>query len=131
MPYYSDSESYYANMRTLFACLKENHPKATDAIGRSKMNILIRTTDPAADIVVLGRERPVRTTFGENGVKPDLEIHMTADTFHRILLDDLSLRTALGNGLMKVKGPIWKAMTLSDLFHVSRKCYPDIIKGQG
>ncbi len=131
MPFYSDSDSYYVNMRTLFACVKEHYPKATDAIGKSKMNILIRTTDPAADIMVLGRERPVRTTFGENGVKPDLEIDMTADTFHKILLDDLSLRTALGNGLMKVKGPIWKAMTLSDLFHVSRKCYPGIIEGQG
>jgi hypothetical protein len=130
MPFYSNSESYYANMRTLFACVQENHPKATEAIGKSKINIRIHTSNPTADIMVLGRERPVRTTFGENGVKPDIEIDMTADTFHKILLDDLSLRTALGNGQMKVKGPIWKAMTLSDLFTVSRECYPHIVKGQ-
>jgi putative sterol carrier protein len=72
----------------------------------------------------------VRTTFGENGVKPDLEIDMTSDTFHKILLDEMSLRTALGNGQMKVRGAIWKAMTLGDLFTVSRKCYPDILKDQ-
>ena len=30
MPFYSDTESYYANMRTLFACVQENYPKATE-----------------------------------------------------------------------------------------------------
>jgi hypothetical protein len=131
MPFYANSESYYANMRTLFACVQENYPKATEAIGKSKINIRIHTSNPTADVTILGRESPVRTTFGENGVKPDLEIEMTGDTFHKILLDDLSLRTALGNGQMKVKGPIWKAMSLGDLFAVTRKCYPDLIKGQG
>lgn len=130
MPFYSDSESYYANMRTLFACVQERFPKATEAIGRSKINIRVRTTGPAADVIILGRETPVRITYGENGVKPDLEIELTADTFHKILLGDLSLKTTLGNGQMRVKGPIWKAMSLGDLFTVSRKCYPDIIAGQ-
>jgi putative sterol carrier protein len=131
MPFYSDSESYYANMRTLFACVRQNYPQATDAIGKSHMNIRMRTTAPAGDIIILGREMPVRTVYGENGVKPDLDIEMTGDTFHKILLGDLSLRTALGSGQMKVKGPIWKAMTLAELFRVSQKCYPDIVKGQG
>jgi putative sterol carrier protein len=131
MPFYRDTESYYSNMRTLFACVQENYPRATEAIGKSKINIRIHTTAPAADVVILGRETPVRTTFGENGVKPDLEIEMAADTFHKILLGDLSLRTALGNNQLKVKGPIWKAMSLGDLFHVSRQCYPGIITGQG
>ncbi len=130
MPFYSDSDSYYANMRTLFACVREKYPEATEAIGRSKMNIRMRTTAPAGDIIILGREKPVRTVYGENGVKPDLDIEMTADTFHKILLGDLSLRTALGNGQMKVKGPIWKALSLGELFRVSQKCYPAIVEGQ-
>jgi putative sterol carrier protein len=91
---------------------------------------MMRTSGPAADIVIHGRERPVRITYGDNGAKADLQIEMAADTFHRILLGELSLKTALGNGQMKVKGPIWKAMSLGDLFHVSRLCYPDILKGQ-
>lgn len=131
MAFYSDTESYYANMRTLFACIRQNYPQATDAIGRSKMNIRMRTTNPAGDIIIHGRETPVRTSYGENGVRPDLDIEMAADTFHSILLGDLSLRTALGSGQMKVKGPIWKALALGELFHVGQKCYPDIVKGQG
>lgn len=130
MPFYSDSEAYYEKMRALFACVEANYPRATEAIGKSRINILMRTSAPAGDIMILGREKPVRMTYGENGVKPDLEIDMTADTFHKILLGDLSLKTALGNGQMKVKGPIWKAMSLGDLFVVSRKCYPDIIAEQ-
>jgi putative sterol carrier protein len=128
MPFYPDSESYYANMQALFACVQTSYPKATEAIGNAKINIMMRTNGPAADIVIHGRERPVRITYGANGAKPDLQIEMAADTFHRILLGELSLKSALGNGQMKVKGPIWKAMSLGDLFHVSRLCYPDILK---
>lgn len=130
MPFYPDSETYYANMRALFACVQANYPKATEAIGNAKINILMRTAGPAADIVIRGRERPVAISYGENGAKADLEIDMAADTFHKILLGELSLKSALGSGQMKVKGPILKAMSLGDLFHVSRLCYPDIIKGQ-
>ena len=130
MPFYSDTESYYTNMRTLFACVQEKYPKATEQIGKSKINIRIHTNAPAADIIIHGRESPVRTTFGENGVKPDLEIEMAGDTFHKILLGDLSLTNALSNGQLKVKGPIWRAMSLGDLFAVSRKCYPAIVAGE-
>jgi hypothetical protein len=131
MPFYSDSDAYYANMRVLFACVQQNYPAATAAIGKSRMNIRVHTTAPEADVLIRGREAPVRITYGDNGVKPDLDIEMTADTFHRILLGELSLKASLGNGQMKVKGPIWKALSLGDLFSVSRKCYPGIIAGQG
>jgi hypothetical protein len=131
MPFYSDSESYYASMRSLFQCVRANYPKATESIGAARINILLHTTGPAGDILIHGRERPVAITYGANGAKPDLQIDMAADTFHRILLGELSLKSALGNGQMRVKGPIWKAMSLGDLFTVSRKCYPDIVKGQG
>lgn len=130
MPYYSDAESYYANMRTLFACVEEKYGRATESIAKARVNIRLRTTAPAADITIMGRDKPVHTVFGENGLKPDLEIDMSADTFHKILLGELSLKTALGNGQLKVKGPIWKAMSLGDLFTVSRWCYPDIINGK-
>ena len=128
MPFYPDADAYYASMRQLFACVEQNYPKATESIANARINILMRTVSPAADIVIRGRERPVVVTYGADGAKPDLQIEMAADTFHKILLGELSLKTALGNGQMKVKGPILKALTLGDLFTVSRKCYPDIVK---
>jgi putative sterol carrier protein len=128
MPFYPDSETYYASMRQLFACVQANYPKATESIANARINIMMRTVGPASEIVIKGRERPVTIVYGENGAKADLEINMAADTFHKILLGELSLKTALGNGQMKVKGPILKALSLGDLFHVSRMCYPDILK---
>jgi hypothetical protein len=128
MPFYPDTETYYARMRALFDCVQSNYPKATESIGNARINILMRTVGPSADIVIHGRERPVTVAYGADPAKIDLQIEMAADTFHKILLGELSLKTALGNGQMKVKGPIWKAMSLGDLFHVSRMCYPDILK---
>jgi hypothetical protein len=128
MPFYPDSESYYANMRALFSCVEANYSKATESIAKARINILMRTVSPSAEILIRGRERPVTVAYGENGAKADLEITMATDTFHKILLGELSLKTALGNGQMKVKGPIFKALTLGDLFYVGRLCYPDIVK---
>jgi hypothetical protein len=128
MPFYPDSESYYASMRQLFDCVEANYGKATESIAKAHINILMRTVSPTGEILIRGRERPVAVSFGENGAKADLEITMAADTFHKILLGELSLKTALGNGQLKVKGPIFKALTLGDLFHVGRLCYPDIVK---
>jgi hypothetical protein len=131
MPFYPDSESYYASMRALFDCVEANYAKATESIAKARINIVMRTVSPTGEILILGRERPVTVSFGEDGAKADLEISMAADTFHKILLGELSLKTALGNGQMKVKGPIFKALTLGDLFHVGRLCYPDIVKRAG
>lgn len=128
MPFYSDTEAFYESMRELFACVQDNYPKATESIGNARVNIRLRATGPAGDIVIHGRERPVVTTFGEDDVKLDLEIELAADAFHKILLGELSLRQAMGNGQVKVKGPIWKALSLGDLFAVSQKCYPGIIR---
>ncbi len=128
MSYFSDSETYYRQMRALFAAISEQYPLTLEAIGRANLNIRLTTTDPAASIIVHGRKRPVLTTFGDDDVMADLEIQMTGDTFHRILLDELSLRQALGSGEVTVRGPIWKALSLGDLFTVGQRCYPAIVE---
>jgi len=127
MSYFHDSETYYRQMRALFAAISEQYPSTLEAIGRANMNIRLSTSDPVATIVVHGRKRPVTTTFGDDDVTADLEIEMTADTFHRILLDQLSLRQALGSSQVTVRGPIWKALSLGDLFTVGQRCYPAIV----
>jgi len=130
MPFYSDTETYYENMRALFACVRTNYPRATEAIANARINIRVRTTAPDANIIIHGRARPVTITYGENGARPDLEIDLTADTFHKILLGEFGLRQTLSGGKMKIKGPIWKAMSLGELFKVTRQCYPDILRNR-
>jgi putative sterol carrier protein len=129
MAYYSDSEAFYGKMKALFACVETKHPQATDSIAGSRLIIKLIMREPQAEIVIDGRQRPVKTTFGVDGVKPDLEVDMEADTFHRVLLGELPLQKAFGSGQMRVKGNIFRAMTLGNLITVSQRCYPEIWRG--
>lgn len=61
-------------------------------------------------------------------LRPELDVELAADTFHRILLGELSLLKALGSGLLKVKGPIWKTNALGELFQQGKSCYPSILR---
>lgn len=128
MPYYTSTEQFYANLRALFACVAASYPRSGEAIAAARMVIRLRTTAPAGEIVINGQQRPVQTTFGANGVRADLDIDLTADTLHRILLGELSLTKALGSGQLKVRGPIWKTLALSELFTVGQRCYPGVLQ---
>lgn len=130
MPFYADTEHFYSNLRALFACIAANHPRASDAITAARLVIRLSTTAPAAEIVINGRQKPVETTFGVNTARPDLDIQLAADTLHRILLGELSLSKALGTGQLRVHGPIWKTLALSELFTVGQRCYPGILQAQ-
>lgn len=116
-------------MQALFACVETSYPKATDAIASAKLTVKLKMREPAAEIVIHGKQKPVKTTFGVDGVKADLEIEMTADTFHHVLMGELPMQKALKSGAMKVKGNIFKAMALGDLIVVSQRCYPEIFRG--
>ncbi len=130
MPFYADTEQFYSNLRALFACVAAHHPRASDAIAASHLVIRLRTTAPAGEIVINGRQKPVQTTFGPAAARPDLDIQLAADTLHRILLGELSLAKALGTGQLKVQGPIWKTLALSELLTVGQRCYPGIVQAQ-
>lgn len=130
MPFYTDTEQFYRNLRALFACVAVNYPRASDAIAAAHLIIRLRTTAPAGEIVINGRQKPVETTFGVNSTRPDLDIQLAADTLHRILLGELSLTKALGAGQLKVHGPIWKTLALGELFTVGQRCYPGILQAQ-
>jgi putative sterol carrier protein len=131
MAFYATTEELYKSLRLLFDCVDENYSHWADAIAASRMLIVMRTTAPAGEIVFSGREGPVQVTFATDAVRPDLEVSMTADTLHRMLLGDLAVAKAFTGGMVRVKGPIWKARGLGDLFVVSQRCYPTILEEQG
>ncbi len=130
VPFYQDSEQLYASFRALFSCVEASYPRVHDAIRAARLVIRFRLSQPTAEIYIDGRQNPVRATFGPRDVRPDLDIELAADTLHRILLGELTLTKALGSGLMKVRGPIFKTMTLGDLFVTGQRCYPGVLKEQ-
>ncbi len=131
MTVYANDDQLYACTKALFSQIEREDPGAADAILASHLVIRLRCTEPDAEFTINGRHRPVQTTFGPSALRPTLEIELEADTLHQIMLGKLSLKTALGNGLLKVRGQVWKAMALADLFRRGQSLYPEVLHEHG
>jgi hypothetical protein len=124
MPVYRSSDELYASLKFLFDQIKALGSEATRSVTDAKMVIRFRISDPPADVLIDGRQKEVRFSYGINSVKPNLDVELSGDVLHKILLAELPLRKALGSGQMKVRGQIWKARALEDVFHHGQALYP-------
>jgi hypothetical protein len=70
----------------------------------------------------------LETTFGPTRLRPTLEIGLASDTLHAIMLGDLGLKNAVAEGLMEVRGPVWRAKALADLFHQAQELYLGVLQ---
>jgi hypothetical protein len=131
MPFYGDADQLYTCLQELFAHIQNEAPDGVQALMDSKLVIRFRCVEPAAQITINGRLRPPQITYGASTLRPDLDAELACDTLHRILLDELSLRGALGTGLMKVRGPVWKTDPLGDLIQAGRQFYPQLMRQKG
>jgi hypothetical protein len=131
MAIFTDTDQFYACTRAVFARMAEQDPNAGSAVSRTGMILRLIITDPAGQITLDGRHNPVQTVFGHNSLRPNLEVTMSAATLHRILLGQVSALSALGSGLLKVRGPVLRALALSELFHQMQAVYPDVLREQG
>jgi hypothetical protein len=128
---YVDAEQVYAYVEALFALIAEKEPGAADAVLASRLVIRLRCSEPDAEITINGRQRPLETTYGPTRLRPTLDIELAADTLHAIMLGELGLRKALAGGLLEVRGPIWKAKALADLFYQAQDLYRQVLQEQG
>jgi alkyl sulfatase BDS1-like metallo-beta-lactamase superfamily hydrolase len=127
MAVFTSDEQLYACMRELFGRMEAEDPAAAEGLLKSKMCYVLRFTGPVAEMMVDARKRPLTITYGPTATKPDLDIELTADAFHQILLGELSLPKAVGSKQVKPKGPVWKVTSLADLFHHAQKIYPQVV----
>lgn len=131
MAVYNDAEQLYEYVEALFALIAEENPGAADAVLASRLVIRLRCTEPDAEITINGRQRPLETTYGPTRQRPTLDIELAADTLHAIMLGELGLRKALAGGLLEVRGPVWKAKALADLFYQAQDLYQQVLQDQG
>lgn len=127
MAIYKKSDHLYNTVERLFDRLLREYPAATQTVSESRLLIRLRCHDPSADILINGRRNPATVTFGSNRVRPELDIELSGDTLHLILLGELTVPKALSSKLLKVRGPAWKTLTLVDLFQQCREFYPQMI----
>jgi 3-methyladenine DNA glycosylase Mpg len=131
MAIYLDAEQLYAYVEALFELIAEMDAGAADSVLASRLVIRLRCTEPEAEITINGRQRPLETTYGPSRLRPTLDIELTADTLHAITLGELGLRKALAEGLLEVRGPIWKAKALADLFYQGQELYRQVLEERG
>jgi hypothetical protein len=138
MPFYSSTDQLYTCAGALFSRIEKENPGAGNALRSARLVIRLRCTLPDGEFTLNGRRpladasfRPVQTILGPAEFRPEVDITLSSDTLHRILLGELSLGKALATGLLQVKGPVLKTLALADLFHAGQKWYPEILHEQG
>lgn len=131
MPFFESDDQLYTCADLLFDRIQKRHPNAARSLLRSRLLIRLNCRQPMAAITINARRAPLRTSFGASSLRPDLDIGLKADTLHHILLGELTLSKAMGRGALQVKGPVWKVLTLADLFYQSQTIYPEVLREQG
>jgi hypothetical protein len=131
MAVYADAEQVYDCFRTLFEEIEIKEPQAAEKLLAAQLAIRFRCSGPAVEIVIDARQRPVQILYGNNGVTPQVDVAMAADTLHCLLLGELKLTKAIGSGLIKPRGPILKTLALADLFQHARFLYPAVAQQYG
>jgi hypothetical protein len=131
MPAYQNSEQLTKCLQTLFERILDQGPEATRALSVSRMVLRFHCISPEAQITINGRKNPVDITYGAASLRPDLDIELTADALHQILLGELPLRKAAASGQMKMRGPITKVRALEDILHRMQSLYPQVIADLG
>ena len=124
---YQDEAQLYNCMQDLFGRVEADLPQATESLIKAKLSIRFNVSDPEAMLLINAKKRPLQIEYGRvNSHNPDLDVDVTGEALHQILLGQLSLTKAMGSKKVKPKGPIWKIMALADLFYHAQKIYPAV-----
>ena len=131
MPVYQDTQQLYGSLRGLFDRIKSQDGESTRALTTSRLIIRLRCTQPEAEVTINGRQNPLRIDYGVSPLRPDLDVTLTADALHAILLAELPLGKAIASREMKVRGPLMKAFVLEEILHLGQALYPQVLVEQG
>lgn len=131
MPIYTNDAQLYSCFKALFSVIEAHDPKAADALLKASIAITFNCSTPSASITIDGRKAPVQLLYGAKNYKSTIEVALSADTLHCLLLGEIRLTQAIGSDLLNLKGPVWKTLSLADIFHYAQQFYPDILKNHG
>ena len=131
MPVYANDAQLYECFQNLFGVIQRQEPGAADALLKSSLAISFLCSAPAATITIDARKRPLQLSYGPTSLKPTIEVSLSSDVLHCLLLGEMRLTKAIGSDKMNLKGPVWKAMTLADVFHHAQRFYPQVLRENG
>ena len=128
MPIYNNSEQLYTCLRSLFSQIGDDDPSASGTVATSRLIMRMRTREPDTEVLIDGRTNPIQISYGPSSLRPDIELDLTADALHQILLGELGLKKAIGSGWLKFRGPVWKSFAMESIFRRGQEIYPQIYR---
>lgn len=128
MAVYANTQQVYDCFRVLFEQIEKQEPEAAEQLLKARLAIRFCCSQPTAELIIDARQRPVQILYGQNSIRPEVDVELSADTLHCLLLGELGLRKALGSGRIKPKGPILKMIALGALFDHARHLYPSVAR---
>ncbi|MBP9501076.1 MAG: SCP2 sterol-binding domain-containing protein [Candidatus Promineofilum sp.] len=131
MSIYTSDAQLYSCLQALFGIIQTHDPKAADALLKASLAITFNCSTPEAAVTIDARRSPVKFLFGQADLKPTIEVDLAADTLHCLLLGEIRLTKAIGSDLLSLKGPVWKTLSLADIFHHAQRFYPDVLVDNG
>lgn len=131
MPTFASADKLYACLKPVFDRIQTEAPASLAGFVKAKVLLRLKATAPAAEIWLDSRKPALQITFGAATHRPDLDVEIAADNLHLILLDQLSTKKAMGEGKIKVKGPITKMPVVIEVIKAARPFYPEAAKAQG
>jgi hypothetical protein len=130
MAVYSTTDQLRKVLEQLFARLAQD-AALVESLSKSRLILRFKITSPAFDATINGRKSPPQVIYGATHLRPDLDLVLSADTLHQILLAELRLGQAVSSGQLRVGGAVWKSFALEDLFHRAQQIYPQVLQEIG
>jgi alkyl sulfatase BDS1-like metallo-beta-lactamase superfamily hydrolase len=130
MAIFQSAQQLYDVLQEVFHAVAAN-PATIAAFTHSNLVIRMRIEEPAAEVLLDGRQPPLEVFYGERPGNANIEITLPADLLHAISLDQVSASEAFFSGKIKTKGNLLKAMQLIDLFRECERVYPAIAGAHG
>lgn len=130
MAIFQSAQQLYNVLQEVFTAVAAN-PANITAFTHSNLVIRMKTENPAAELLLDGRQPPLEVFYGERPGKANIEITLPADLLHAIWLDQASASEAFFSGKIKTKGNLLKAMQLLELFRECECVYPAIATSHG
>ena len=95
---FSNTDQFYSCMKALFDRVQISDPQAAQKLQKSKVILRFTCTGPDGILVINGRRNTAAITYGEDRIRPEVDVSLPADTLHTILLGDTKITNALSYG---------------------------------
>ena len=130
--YITDIEQMYKGVTGLFASL-DQLPDIKRKVLSTNVLLGLRYTDPEGQILVDATGDDIKVSVGTwpEGIKPEVELMMSADTSHLYWLGKVNFIMATAKGEIRTSGNLGGVMKLIPVMKPLFKSYADFLKDNG